>query len=337
MVGWFVAFLVLIFVISSVTLIVVALKRPMYHERVSDLKGFEILDCTYQPFSQSPTYLKHFTRSNAAISLKKNLKGEVESVDSQNWCGYVVGDSLTQPAQNSVTSASATWNIPRLQIQSNNENTHQCCAIWVGLDGYDGDGSGDLALRPVQQIGTHSDWDASTQQVVHYAWFQVFGDEPKIIVGFPVMEGDSISAEVLAKPDKKKNLLIPDKAAMVTQFQMIIRNNTRGVAAVVPLNMSTSSANIGCRTAQFIVETPTELVNGKPHVLPLADFGAITFQDCAATIYGVLAPIQNTKNTDKRKHAPIKLHTLFNSLKTPRATPSPLTPNKKSFTVQFLK
>jgi hypothetical protein len=328
MMGWFVVFLVLTFVISAVIIIVVALKRPVYHEKVSDLKGFEVLDCSFQPFSDAPTFRNHFTRSNSLVSIKKTLHGQVERIDSENWCGYVVSDDLTQPSKNSVTTVAASWTIPRLILQEPLD-TSQYCSIWVGLDGYEGDAgiTKSMALRPVQQIGTHSDWDASTQQIVHYAWFQVQGQPPKIIVGFPLQSGDSVSAEVVAKPNKK-NVLVPLKASNVLQFQMTIRNNTSGVAALVPLSMSLSP-HAGCLSAQFIIEAPSETSSVKQKVLPLADFGSVTFHDCVCTINGTLGPIQ----AKDRKHAPIFLIKNNNFQQYNLVSPSPLTPNKKSFTI----
>ena len=94
------------------------------------------------------------------------------------------------------------------------------------------------------------------------------------IVGFPVNVSDVISAEV--------------KYTGSNTFQLTIVNHTHNVYSVVPSSYTKSSTALR-NSAEWIVEAPFS-----NQVLPLADFGIVSLNNCTATINGTKGPINSS-------------------------------------------
>jgi hypothetical protein len=331
--GWMVFFMCLFFLLSIGLLLLVALANPKRHEHASKLDGYTLVECSYHPLSDSPTYRKHVTRTHELQAAETTVQGQIKSAQSRNWAGYVVAKDLGSPERGSVQSASASWTVPRLAPPpppkpafspvaaagakaragvtagpDQAESGSRYSTVWVGVDGFG------PSNRTVQQIGTASDWDSGRQ--VDYAWFQVSGRPPMMIANFPVSAGDTVSAAVK---------LLNAKSG---QFRITIRNNTRGVAAVVP-SAFTASPHAQSSTAAFVVEAPYD---GK--TLPLADFGSVAFHDCVATIDGRLGPLDDSDRQTAPLHLVTDTHQTI--LRKPIANTSNLAPDGKSFNVNFL-
>jgi hypothetical protein len=317
---WMIIFMILLTAVAAATIIVVALVRPKRHDHASKVSGYTLIDCSYQPLSDAPTYRMHITKTHEPHAIESTVHGHIKSIQSKNWAGYVVARDLKRPAKDSVSSVSANWTVPRIWpppptprsgYAGNNNNTTRYSATWVGIDGFS------RTSKSVQQIGTESDWDPLSGQQINYAWFEIYEQRPMMIVNFPVSVGDSISAAVkrATKASARKN----------GQFELTIRNNTRGVAVVVP-SQFTRSPHAECSTAQFIVEAPFD-----KQILPLADFGAQSFHECICTIDQLL----NTINGPDRQFAPIHMVNPTNQkiLQQTIAQTSPLAPDGKSFTI----
>lgn len=307
---WMVIFMIILTVVSAATIITVALARPKRHDHASKVSGYSMIDCSYQPLSEAPTYRMHVTKTHELHASETSVHGRIKYIQSKNWAGYIIAKDLKNPVKDSVTSVSATWTVPRIWPQKPT-STSRYSATWVGIDGFL------KSSKSVQQIGTESDWDGINGQQINYAWFKVDDQTPMMVVNFPVSVGDSISAAV-KRPTGAK-------AKKRGQFEMTIRNNTKGVAVVIP-SQFTRSPLAQCSTAQIIVEAPFE-----KRTLPLADFGAQTFHECICTVVEQLNGIE----ASDRQFAPIHM---INPSDTPIlqqiiAQTSTLAPDGKTFTI----
>lgn len=313
--GWVVAFMILLTAVSAAAIITVALVRPKEHRHAAKLSGYDMVECSYQTLSDHPTNRTYSTYSQQTHSLDITVQGTLKGVQSRNWAGYAVADDLTNPTPNSVQMVSASWTLPRIRPPNNPKNVNHYSAAWVGLDGF-----ASKTMAPiVQQVGTASDWDGSKQ--IDYAWFKVAEKAPVMVVNFPLSPGDVVSAAIKTVGKTPGRL------------RMTLRNDTRGVAVVIPFDM-TASPHAQCSTAQFAIEAPSEpSPSGSTRkILPLADFGTHSFHECLVMINRRLASINSN---DGRQHAAISLVTNTDQpifLKT-IAAPSPLSPDGKSFSI----
>lgn len=308
--------MILLTAIAAATIIAVALARPKRHDHASKISGYTLIECSYQPLSDAPTYRMHTTKAHEPHAIESTVHGHIKHIQSKNWAGYVVARNLKRPVKDSVSSVSGNWTVPRIFWPQDPSSTARYSATSVAIDGFSLQGP-QGTRGAMQQIGTESDWDPLTGQQINYAWFKVDDRPPMMIVNFPVSVGDSISAAVkrATKASARKN----------GQFELTIRNNTRGVAVVIP-SQFTRSPHAQCSTAQFIVEAPFD-----KQILPLADFGAQTFHECICTIDELLATIDGPD----RQFAPIHMINPTNQkiLQQTIATTSPLAPDGKSFTI----
>jgi hypothetical protein len=168
---------------------------------------------------------------------------------SQNWSGYAVESNLNSPSSGAVSDVKGTWTVPQV---SSSGSAHTYSSIWVGIDGY--------SDNTVEQTGTEQDWTPSGP--VYYAWFEMYPKFAYRIVNFPLRPGDQISSEV--------------KYVGNSRFTLTIANLTRGV------KFSTTQRHKAQRSsAEWIVEAPYS-----GGILPLADFGTITFTGCSANLSG---------------------------------------------------
>lgn len=218
----------------------------------------------------------------------------VKEGTSNNWSGYVAAPNLAKPTKNSVSAVSGTWVVPTILHASSNT----FCSIWVGIDGY--------GSPSVEQIGTEHDWSGGKQ--VHYAWFEMYPQYPYEINGFPVNPGDSISASVTYAGNNT--------------FVMTIVNNTRKVFYNVP-TAYTKSTTAQRVCAEWVVEAPWE--NG---VLPLSNFGLVSWGHCTADINNVTGPINNKTWKDD-------FLIMVTDANAPKANPSALTANGQGFSVSW--
>jgi hypothetical protein len=214
---------------------------------------------------------------------------------STNWSGYIAATSLAQPALGSVSRVAGQWTVPT--VTPGNGNTY--CAIWVGIDGY--------TSGSVEQIGTEHDW--INNQQYNYAWFEMYPQNSFQIIGFPVNNGDVISASVQYIGNNV--------------FQLSLYNHTKLVATTIP-TIYTTTANAARSSAEWIIEAP--YLNT---ILPLSHFGKIVLNNCNATIKGVTDAI----NSLNWAHEGLIMETPTGVEK---AAVSPLSCDGKSFSVQWL-
>jgi hypothetical protein len=196
-----------------------------------------------------------FASASASIVVN-DPKIRVSSSASLNWSGYAIQTNLANPQTNAVSDVVGSWNVPT--VKSGPKNTYS--SFWVGIDGYS-DGT-------VEQIGTDSDTN-NKGQPVYYAWYEMYPAYPVNL--FQINPGDSITAEV---------------SFQSSAFTLTITDTSTGATYTTTQQ---SSSSIQRSSAEWIAEAPSS--GGR--VLPLANFGTVTFTSCSATINGKSGSISN--------------------------------------------
>jgi hypothetical protein len=172
---------------------------------------------------------------------------KVKNGTSTNWSGYAIETNLVNPASNAVGDVKGTWTVPTLICTS--LNTYS--SAWVGIDGY--------SDNTVEQTGTEH--DCVNGQPQFSAWYEMYPKMSKR-VNLTIRAGDTISAEV--------------KYTTKNQFQLTLMNQTTG-----QLFVTVQKANAQRQSAEWVMEAPWS-----GGVLPLTNFGTITFTNSQATING---------------------------------------------------
>lgn len=220
----------------------------------ADDSAFVEIECSIKPISR-----KKIHPSGKEATYQSSTSPTTQSASS-NWSGYVAAKDFSGTSSNdTVAYVAGSWIVPTLVATT--DTTY--CAIWVGIDGYLSD--------TVEQIGTSHDWVNGAQQ--NYAWFEMYPNGSYEISGFPVDNGDQISAKVGYKGNNT--------------FKLVITNFTKGVTTTIPTSYTTSSSAMRS-SAEWIVEAP---YSGE--ILPLSDFKTVTFNYCSAIIDDVNGLINN--------------------------------------------
>jgi hypothetical protein len=177
---------------------------------------------------------------------------------SSNWAGYAIADSSTvetggTTAPLTFTSVTATWKQPKARCTTGNETYS---AFWVGLGGY-ADSS-----QALEQIGTASDCSA-TGRARYYAWYELV-PAASITVSLKIMSGDLVTASVNVSGT---NVLVQ------------VKNRTRKTSFTKALTMAAPDLT----SAEWIAEAPSACTqDGACQMLPLSNFGSVTFDKIAA-------------------------------------------------------
>jgi hypothetical protein len=175
---------------------------------------------------------------------------------SSNWGGYAVQSCLTSPSSKVVTKVVGTWVEPTAKCTKT-----AYAAFWVGIDGY--------SSSSVEQLGTDSDCNGATPS--YYAWYEMYPANP-VTLSMSIKPGNTITASVTYNSAGK--------------FVLALKDVTTGKSFSVTKSLSSAARS----SAEWIVEAPSS----SSGVLPLADFGTVTFTSCSATISGVTGPIQTS-------------------------------------------
>jgi Peptidase A4 family/Ricin-type beta-trefoil lectin domain-like len=233
-----------------------------------------------------------------------------------NWSGYAAQSSSTSSRQDSVTSVSGSWVVPRVTDPSGfNSSGKFNVYAWVGIDGY---GTG-----TVEQVGTQS---VVLNGVAHYyAWWEMWSSvnqqEPQPISSMDVEPGDSITGSVQ----------YVSSGTHAGQFELTITDTSRSNDSYT--TYQTSAANqypLATRsTAEWIVEAPGGNSPGQYQTLP--DFGEVTFTGATAVINGVSGPI----NSSSWQSEALNMTSNGSSSGVKFDTTSPLTSSGRGFAVVY--
>lgn len=185
-------------------------------------------------------------------SLSVGPAGSIIPATASNWAGYAAISS-----NHTVSKVSATWVEPTVTCTS--KDTY--AVFWVGLDG---------ATSPsVEQTGTFA---MCIGGVASYeAWWEIYPvNSIQPISSITVHPGDSFTASVTYSTSTAK-------------FTMKITDTTTGAT----FTKAKAYASAWRANAECIAERPAT----SSGLLPLANFGKVTFKSCDATISGTNAGI----------------------------------------------
>jgi Peptidase A4 family len=144
---------------------------------------------------------------------------------------------------------SATWIEPTAKCTSAKA---QYAAFWVGLDGFN------VNSTSVEQIGTDSDCQGKTPH--YYGWYEMFPSNP-VYFKTLVKPGNEMSASVTFSGTDTYTLVLKNLSRRWTHT---IVKHTPGLAR---------------SSAEIITEAPSSSAG----VVPLADFGTVTFNTVRAS------------------------------------------------------
>ena len=189
--------------------------------------------------------------SGAPPRISYALNDDSEGVSS-NWSGYALEPAVGTDLQ--FTSVTGTWTQPKATCDP---GSNAASAFWVGLGGET------TVSTALEQTGTSADCNANGT-VSYYAWYELI---PAAAVRVPlrVRPGDLITTSV--NVNGSSVLVQVKNRTLKTSF-------TKSLAMDVP----------DLTSAEWVAEAPSACdAVGRCRVLPLANFGTVTFTR-AATI-----------------------------------------------------
>jgi hypothetical protein len=181
-----------------------------------------------------------------------------EQAASENWAGYSVHSHTGQ----NYSSVSGSWTQPSVNASSGDGSS----AFWIGL------GGASQQSQALEQVGTAA--DVVNGQTEYYAWYElVSAAETKLNI--PVHPGDHISGKVTVNG---------------SNVTVSLSDQTTGASATKALQMS----NPDTASAEWIAEAPSAVTSGGYQVMPLADFGEVTFTNALAMSAGHTGSISDS-------------------------------------------
>jgi hypothetical protein len=247
------------------------------------------------------------TASTSTSTTRFTSNAGTQSV-SANWSGYALQDPLFAGLQ--FTSVTGTWTVPVANCTSASNSS---AAFWVGLGG-----SSDSATG-LEQTGTGS--DCSNGAAKYYAWYEIL-PAASVQVPLKVKPGDQITTSVNVNG---------------TTVLVQIKNRTRKTTFTKALQVAAPDIS----SAEWIAEAPSACTSsGRCTVLPLANFGTVTFTRAAAIASGHPGTISDpTWANDSISLVPQSQNRFFaqrDSSSTAGATPGALSADGRSFGVSWL-
>jgi hypothetical protein len=149
------------------------------------------------------------------------------------------------------TRVSASWAEPAVTCAAGQTFS----SFWVGLDG---DGT-----STAEQTGTEA--DCADGAASYQGWFEMFPAAP-VFFSQTVRPGDAMSASVVADGGGS--------------FTLTLTDSTQGRSEVT--DQTSDTAQLG--SAEIIAEAPSD---GNGDVLPLSDFGPVTFTDALIDTHAI--------------------------------------------------
>ena len=144
------------------------------------------------------------------------------------------------------TSVSASWTQPTAKCSAG-ETSYS--SFWVGLDGYNS--------STVEQTGTDADCSSGTPR--YYAWYEMYPKFP-VNLSNPVVPGDQLTASVTVGSGGR--------------FTLTIGDTSQGWSFTTTQKLNHASLS----SAEVIAEAPSS----RGGVLPLANFGTVSFTNATA-------------------------------------------------------
>jgi Peptidase A4 family len=214
-----------------------------------------------EPAAQSKAATKH-----APVEMLRDENGDpLRIFDSQlvstNWSGYVLPKFLTGK---NYTAAQASWTVPEVFF----DGIESASASWIGIGGFCKSKKckrGDVD-KTLIQLGTEQD-AISDGDINYYAWYEML-PKAETLTPLVVSPGDRITAS-LSCTGKCKNK---------QSWTLSIMNETTG---------NSWSKVVTYKASKLSVEVIQEAPSDQHGVLPLADFGTVSFTDTTADAVGL--------------------------------------------------
>lgn len=175
---------------------------------------------------------------------------------SDNWAGYIIATNIDQPQSNAVSDVRGQWIVPSATCTQKDTAS----SIWIGIDGG--------TDKTVEQAGTEQDCTGGNPS--YFAWYELYPKAARESLTVSVHPGDLISVKI--------------KYVSGDDFMLSLTNETTGEN----FNVVQTGNHARRQTAEWIVEAP---FSGK--ILPLTNFGLVTFLDASATLKGHLGSISD--------------------------------------------
>jgi hypothetical protein len=247
------------------------------------------------------------TASTSASTAQFTSNAGAQSV-SANWSGYALQDVNAAGLQ--FTSVTGTWTVPVTTCTSGSTSS---AAFWVGLGGSSETATG------LEQTGTGADCNNGTAR--YYAWYEII-PAASVEVPLKVKPGDQITTSVNAKG---------------TTVLVQIKNRTRKTSFTKALQVAAPDLS----SAEWIAEAPSACTSGgRCTILPLANFGTVTFTRAAAIAGSHPGTISDpTWASDAISLVPQSSNRFFatrDASSSAGATPGALSADGRSFPVSWL-
>jgi hypothetical protein len=190
-----------------------------------------------------------------------------QQATSENWSGYVVQSKTGK----SFSSVSGSWVQPTARSSSNTSQGYS--AFWVGL------GGASQTSQSLEQVGTAA--DVVNGQTTYYAWYELV-PSAQVKLNLAIHPGDQMSGRVTVNG---------------TAVTISLSDQTTGKSVTQTLQMSAPNTS----SAEWIAEAPAAQAGYAGYqILPLADFGKVTFTNTSATADGHSGPIADPGWTVQR-------------------------------------
>jgi hypothetical protein len=224
---------------------------------------------------------------------------------SSNWSGYALQDVNAAGLQ--FTSVTGTWTVPVTKCTTGSTAS---AAFWVGLGGSSETATG------LEQTGTAADCSNGTAR--YYAWYEIL-PAAAIEVPLKVKPGDQITTSVNVNG---------------TTTLVQIKNRTRKTSFTKALQVATPDLS----SAEWVAEAPATCTStGRCSVLPLANFGNVTFTRAAAIASAHPGTITDpTWAADAISLVPQSSGRFGVQSSAAGATPGPLSADGRSFGVSWV-
>jgi hypothetical protein len=175
--------------------------------------------------------------------------GYPTTIDSTYYSGF--GASLPG---SSVTDVRGSWSEPTVRCSG---PADRLAGFWVGIE--------DNRGRYLQQLGTAAVCHG-TAAATYYAWYEMF-PLPTVVISMRIHPGDRMTATVSVKG---------------SAWRLTLKDSSTGATFAITKKRAAEAA-----IALWIAEAPSSSTSERGmHVLPLANFGTVTFTNCSALIGG---------------------------------------------------
>jgi len=206
-----------------------------------------------EPVAESKAAAKH-----GPVEVLFDASGDpLRTIDSKlttrNWSGYILPHYLTKK---SYTAGQATWTVPTVTY----DGVEAASASWIGIGGFCTNKKCTAVDRTLIQLGTEQD-AISDGGISYYAWYEILPAEESP-TPLEVNPGDVITASLSCEGDCEDN-----------QWTLAMTNETTSETWSHTITYESSELSL-----EVIQEAPSDLSS----VLPLADFGTITFSGTTA-------------------------------------------------------